>query len=77
VKKINWDERRVTTGAQAVREGLSEEEAFGLKHEKLPRGDLEEKCSKQQYSEGKSSERRGSCVRSGSERRSPAVWRGC
>ena len=36
MKKINWDERRVTTGAQAVREGLSEEAAFGLKQRSCP-----------------------------------------
>lgn len=34
--------------------------AFGLKHEKLPHGDLELKCPKQWCSEGKSFERRGS-----------------
>lgn len=46
--------------------GLSEEAAFDLKNKKLPRRDLEEKCPKQQCSEGS---RLGKRACSGSERR--------
>lgn len=47
------------TGAASVGKGLSEEVAFDLKNEKLPRGDLQEKWAKQQCSEGKGLEKRG------------------
>lgn len=50
------------TGAASVGKGLSEEVAFDLKNEKLPRGDLQEKWAKQQCSEGKGLEKRGACV---------------
>lgn len=59
-----------------MRERLSEEAAFGLKQEKLPRGDREEMCPKQRCSEGQSSERRGSkCARDLKGGRRQAAWR--